>query len=151
MPIIDLSFQLIGSTIPLDHGYALFSALNRVVPRLHGDKQVGVHPIRGRQSAKGVLALIDGSRLRLRLPSEEIAPYIAVAGQLLNLEGHHMRAGIPRVEGLTPAANLAARLAARQRQASVQQGRQAAAANGGSYQRKHARRSLMLRRPGGPN
>jgi hypothetical protein len=34
MPIIDLSFLLVGTTFPLDHGYPLFSALCRVVPAL---------------------------------------------------------------------------------------------------------------------
>ncbi len=53
MAVIDLSFVLVGATIPLDHGYALFSALCRIVPELHGDRGVGVHPIRGRQSAPG--------------------------------------------------------------------------------------------------
>jgi CRISPR-associated protein Cas6 len=110
MPVIDLSFELKKTTIPLDHGYSLFSALNRIVPALHGDRRIGVHPIRGHQSAPGVLSLTEGSRLRIRLPSEEIAPFIAVAGQSLNLEGHHVRVGIPRVDVLVPAANLAARL-----------------------------------------
>jgi CRISPR-associated protein Cas6 len=110
MPVIDLSFELVGTTIPLDHGYSLFSALCQIVPALHGDRRVGVRPIRGRQSAPGLLNLIDGSRLKIRLPSEELAPFIAVAGQVLDLEGHHVRVGIPRVENLTPAANLAARL-----------------------------------------
>ena len=74
MPVVDLSFVLEGTTIPLDHGYSLFSALSRIVPELHGDRRIGVHPIRGRQSAPGVLSMIDGSRLKLRLLSEEIAP-----------------------------------------------------------------------------
>ncbi len=110
MPVIDLSFLLVGSTISLDHGYALFSAICRIVPDLHGDRRVGVHPIHGRQSAPGVLSLTERSRLKLRLPSEEIAPYIALAGKELDLEGHCLRVGIPRVESLMPAANLAARL-----------------------------------------
>ena len=41
---------------------------------------------------------------------EGLAPYIAIAGQKLDLEGHRLRVGIPRVEALVPAANLAARL-----------------------------------------
>ena len=110
MPVMDLSFVLVGATIPLDHGYCLFSALSRIVPAMHGDRRIGVHPIRGRQSAPRVLSLTDGSRLKIRLPSEELAPYIAVAGQELELEGHRVRVGIPRVEALTPSANLAARL-----------------------------------------
>jgi len=86
MPVIDLSFVLVGTTIPLDHGYALSSAICRVVPALHGNRRVGVHPIRGRQTGPGVLTLDDRSRPKLRLPSEEIAPFIALAGQTLDLE-----------------------------------------------------------------
>ena len=56
MPVIDLSFVLVGKAIPLDHGYTLFSAICRVVPDLHGDRRVGIHPIRGRQSGPGLLA-----------------------------------------------------------------------------------------------
>ena len=51
MPTIDLSLAIRGTTIPLDYGYGLFSALCRVVPRLHGDRRVGVHPIRGMRLA----------------------------------------------------------------------------------------------------
>lgn len=110
MAVIDLSFVLVGTTIPLDHGYPLFAALSRIVPALHGDRTVGVHPIRGRQSAPGVLSLTERSRLKVRLPAEEIAPYIAIAGKELDLDGHRIRVGIPQVEALVPAANLAARL-----------------------------------------
>jgi CRISPR-associated protein Cas6 len=110
MPVIDLSFVLVGTTIPLDHGYALFSALCRIVPELHGDTTIGVHPIRGRQTAPGVLSVTEQSRLKIRLPSEGIAPYIAFAGQSLELDGHRVRVGIPQVESLAPAPNLASRL-----------------------------------------
>src|SRR3954447_13723587 len=37
MPVIDLSFVLVGTAIPLDHGYCLFSSICRIVPALHGD------------------------------------------------------------------------------------------------------------------
>jgi hypothetical protein len=79
---------LCETTIPLDQGYPLFSAICQVVPGLHADRGVSAHPIRGRQTAPRVLSLTDHSRLKLRLPSEETAPYIALAGKELNLEGH---------------------------------------------------------------
>jgi CRISPR-associated protein Cas6 len=110
MPVIDLSFVLVGTTIPLDHGYALFSALCRIVPELHGDMKVGIHPIRGRQTAPGVLSLAEGSRLRIRLPAEGIAPYIAIAGKEIELAGHRVHVGIPQVESLVPAASIAFRM-----------------------------------------
>jgi CRISPR-associated protein Cas6 len=110
MPTIDLAFALRGSTIPLDYGYALFGALCRVVPGLHGDRRVGVHPIRGMRLEPRRLTLVPQSRLRLRLPSEEIAPYLALAGSRIELEGDLLSVGIPRVEPLRPAASLEARL-----------------------------------------
>lgn len=110
MPTIDLAFTITGTTIPLDHGYPLYSALCRVVPSLHGDARVGVHPIRGLRTAPGVLSLMPGSRLRIRLPSEGLAPYIALSGTELDLVGHRLFVGVPRVESLVPAPLLASRL-----------------------------------------
>jgi len=110
MPVIDLAFELRGTTIPLDYGYGLFSALCRVVPQLHGDRRIGVHPIRGIRWQPRRLTLVPQSRLRLRLPSEEIAPYLALAGSQIHLDGDILAVGIPRVEPLRPAASLTARL-----------------------------------------
>ena len=110
MPTIDLAFELRGTTIPLDYGYALFAALSRIVPQLHGDRRVGVHPIRGLRLGPRRLTLVPQSRLRLRLPSEEIAPYLALAGSTLDLDGDRLRVGIPRVESLRPAADLTSRI-----------------------------------------
>ena len=110
MPTIDLAFGLTGTAIPLDYGYTLFSALCRVVPGLHGDRRVGVHPIRGLRLQPRRLTLVPQSRLRLRLPSEEVASYLALAGSRLDLDGERVSVGIPRVEPLRPATELTARL-----------------------------------------
>ncbi len=110
MPTIDLAFELSGTTIPLDYGYALFGAISRLVPGIHGDRRVGVHPIRGIHLEPRRLTLVPQSRLRLRLPSEEIAPYLALAGAALDLDGARLRVGIPHVESLRPAANLSSRI-----------------------------------------
>jgi hypothetical protein len=48
MPMVDLAFKLMGTRIPVDHGYALYAAINRLVPELHDAKDIGVHPLRGR-------------------------------------------------------------------------------------------------------
>ncbi len=110
MPIVDLAFALRGTSIPLDYGYALFGALCRVVPDLHGDRRVGVHPIRGVRHEPRRLHLVPRSRLRLRLPSEEIGRFLEVAGRDLDLDGSRLSVGIPRVESLMTAPRLVARL-----------------------------------------
>ena len=108
--MIDLSFEVFGERIPLDYGYALFSAMSRVVPSLHGNRLVGVHPIRGIRREPRVLTLVSASRLRVRLPAEDLVSYIGLAGSDLDLDGFVLRVGIPRVETLVPAASLTSRL-----------------------------------------
>jgi CRISPR-associated protein Cas6 len=108
--IIDLTFVLQGTTIPLDYGYALFGAISRIIPAIHGDRRVGVHPIRGMKLQPGRLTLVPQSRLRLRLPSEEIGPYLPLAGAKLDLDGSVLRIGVPRTEALVPAPVLNSRL-----------------------------------------
>ncbi|WP_337174369.1 type I-MYXAN CRISPR-associated protein Cas6/Cmx6 [Paludisphaera sp.] len=110
MPTIDLSFGLDPGSIPLDHGYALFSALSRIVPGLHGDLGVGVHPIRGRRADAGMLTLDENSRLRIRLPEDRVTPYLALAGRELDLDGLKARVGSPSIVKLASAPNLASRL-----------------------------------------
>jgi hypothetical protein len=96
MPIIDLALSIEGRTIPLDYGYGLFAALCRIVPELHGDRRIGVHPIRGIRHEPKRLTLVPQSRLRLRMPIEEISRYLALVGTEINLDGSRLRLGIPR-------------------------------------------------------
>lgn len=120
---LDLSFALQGDQIPLDHGYPLYGAITRVVPQVHGDRRVGIHPIRGVRRVPARLTLVPQSRLRLRIPGELIGDYLALVGQRLDLDGAPLTVGMPprpgrpggavaavRVEPLRPAAVLASRL-----------------------------------------
>jgi len=47
MPYVDLAFRLTGSNVLVDHGYALYSAISRLLPEIHEAKNIGVHPTRG--------------------------------------------------------------------------------------------------------
>ena len=108
--IINLAFQVAPVTIPIDYGYPLFGAISRLIPAIHGDRRIGVHPIRGMHLEPRRLTLVEASRLRLRLPSEEVASYLALAGATLDLDGSRLTVGIPRVEPLNPMPNLISRL-----------------------------------------
>lgn len=107
---IDLAFRLIGSTVPVDHGYALYSALSRVVPELHNTTSVSVHPIRGVYSGNGDLQLSDSSRLVLRLPDGDIRLYLKLSGKVLDVAGHRLSVGVPEVRRLSPVSRVRARL-----------------------------------------
>lgn len=110
MPCVDLAFKLTGSKIPVDHGYALYSAISRLAPEIHESKNVGVHPIRGTYSGNGELMLRDSSRLVLRLESERIGDFLKLAGKRLEVDSHGLRVGIPEVRILRPPAALYSRL-----------------------------------------
>ncbi|MGE0826499.1 MAG: type I-MYXAN CRISPR-associated protein Cas6/Cmx6 [Candidatus Binatia bacterium] len=110
MPYIDLAFRLTGTTIPVDHGYALYAALSRIVPELHEATELGVQPIRGLYGGDGKLHLADFSRLILRLPDDQIRTYLTLAGKKLEVDGHCLRIGVPEVRLLRPVASLRSRL-----------------------------------------
>jgi hypothetical protein len=40
MAFVDLAFRLTASKVPVDHGYALYSAISRLLPELHGAKNM---------------------------------------------------------------------------------------------------------------
>jgi CRISPR-associated protein Cas6 len=110
MPYVDLAFKLVGSKVPVDHGYALYSAISRILPEIHGAKSIGVHPIRGTYSGNGELVLRDSSRLVLRLESERIGEVLKLAGKRLEISNHNIGVGIPEVRLLRPRASLYSRL-----------------------------------------
>jgi CRISPR-associated protein Cas6 len=110
MPYVDLAFRLTGSKVPVDHGYALYSAISRLLPEIHGARNIGVHPIRGTYSGNGELMLRDSSRLVLRLESERIGDFLKLAGKRLDIGSHSVRVGIPEVRMLRPRASLYSRL-----------------------------------------
>lgn len=110
MPTIDLAFKLMGSRIAVDHGYALFAAVNRLVPALHDAQDIGLHPIRGRFDGNGCLVLSSASRLVIRVPDDRIREFLKLAGKTLEVDGNRFQVGVPEVRMLRPAAALFARL-----------------------------------------
>jgi CRISPR-associated protein Cas6 len=108
--VIDLLFSIRGSAIPADHGYALFSALCRVLPWLHDEEAIGVHTISGQLVGNRQLRLTDRSYLTLRLPASRLSEALPLAGQRLDVEGGTIAVGVPKVRALRPAATLASRL-----------------------------------------
>jgi len=110
MLTIDLAFRLMGTAISVDHGYALYAAINRVVPELHDAKGIGVHPVRGRFDGNGCLLLSPASRLIVRTQDDRIREFLKLAGKTIEVDGHRFRVGVPEVRALRPAAALYARL-----------------------------------------
>ncbi|GBD23901.1 CRISPR-associated endonuclease Cas6 [bacterium HR29] len=113
--VVDVHFRLHGLVgpavlIPADHGYALFGALSRLLPWLHGSPLVGVHPIRGQLVGNRALALTPASTLAFRVPVTVLPGLLPLAGQSIDLEGTVLRVGLPHVRALRPSPVLSSRL-----------------------------------------
>jgi CRISPR-associated protein Cas6 len=108
--MLDVSFPALGPSLPLDHGYPLFSSLARLAPSLHVNPSWGVHPVHGRRSGPSTLALTAASRVVLRLPAEHIAAILPLVGATLDVAGHRLHLGHPQMIPLAPATQLSARL-----------------------------------------
>jgi CRISPR-associated protein Cas6 len=110
MTIVDVSYPLLVSAVPRDHGYLLYAAISRVAPALHEAHWLGIHPLSGRLLDRDSLELGRGGSLRLRLPPERIADVLPLAGANLELAGRTATVGVPTIHPLVPAPSLDARL-----------------------------------------
>jgi CRISPR-associated protein Cas6 len=110
MPYVDLAFRVMGAHLPVDHGYALYAAISRLIPSLHETRDIGVHPVRGRYAGSGLLHLGSSSRVTLRLPHDRVRPFFMLAGRVLDVDGHRIRIGVPEMRVLRGAATLFSRL-----------------------------------------
>lgn len=115
--VVDLAFSLTGwrnggppVTLPADHAYALFAAVCRHLPWVHGSPVVGIHPVRGRLVGERRLVLTPRSVLAFRVPAALIAGLLPLAGQVLDLDGTVLRVGVPSMRALRPAPRLRSRL-----------------------------------------
>lgn len=106
---VDMSFPIRGGTIPRDHGYALYGALSRAIPSIHGADWIAIHGIAAKQEDAN-LTLARAGRLRIRVPSERIGELLALAGTSIEISGRPVEIGAPTVHPLIPAAILDARL-----------------------------------------
>ena len=103
---VDLRFQVFGQSVKVDHGYALFAAISRVLPEFHEAGDIGLRLIRGRYIGNGQLNISPASNLVFRLPVSKVAEYINLVGKTLDLDGHQLRIGVPNSQALVPATAL---------------------------------------------
>jgi CRISPR-associated protein Cas6 len=110
-PTVVVHFPVQGRQLPADHGYALYSAVTRQLPTLHGAPWLGLELLSGVPWREGVIALpTRGAQLRLRIPADRYAAVLPLAGKRLDIAGHPLRLGIPIARPLQPTPSLYARV-----------------------------------------
>ncbi|AQS60190.1 type I-MYXAN CRISPR-associated protein Cas6/Cmx6 [Desulforamulus ferrireducens] len=103
---VDLAFSLIGTEIPADHGYLLFSALSKILPFIHTNKQVAIHPISGKRTENRLMYLNQNSYLTFRVPEKMVSELLQLTGSLISIGDYEVRVGVPHVRKLKPAVSL---------------------------------------------
>lgn len=98
LPYVELSFGVVGQTLPADHGYGLYSAISKICPILHGQEGISIQTITGMPDRRGKIYLTkEKSFLRIRLPysPELISRSLTLAGKQLTIGNHRISLGIP--------------------------------------------------------
>lgn len=111
--IVDVTFSIHGSIIPIDHNYYVYAALSNAIPDFHSHNfLLRFAPIACQHYAErlGIIRDSGGTSLHLRVPLTHIVPTVKMAFTKLNLGGYSIRLGSPSVTALRPAERLMARI-----------------------------------------
>jgi CRISPR-associated protein Cas6 len=112
VPYVELSFGVVGETLPADHGYGLYSAISKQCSDLHNLPGLAINTISGKPNNEKQIELTETSRLRLRCPSSAIMHVLSLSGKSLGLGSHHVRLGDPKIFQVRAYSELKARLVA---------------------------------------
>jgi CRISPR-associated protein Cas6 len=111
--IVDCKLDVKGDLLHIDHAYELFSALSRKQTILHDPSlKIGIFGINGSLDRKNktILHLSDKSKLRLRLPIQDIGIVYRLEGQSLIVGNHELQLGEVKISLLNPLPTLTSRL-----------------------------------------
>lgn len=109
-PFVELHFPVKGNSLPADHGYALFAACVHHNPVIRQQQTLSILTIPGFPNKQGKILLTKDSHLRIRTPVTQIPLIYGLAGKSLNLGGHEIKIGIPKIFMLKPASELKSRI-----------------------------------------
>ena len=107
-PYIELAFPVMGQSLPIDHGYQLYSALKHRLMQLKDWDDISIKTISGKLdcATRNQLNLTERSKLLIRLPSEKVSFVYSFSGKSLTIGKHKIRLGIPEMNLLQPRSRL---------------------------------------------
>jgi CRISPR-associated protein Cas6 len=106
--VVDVAFDLEGTSLPSDHAWALLLAIEARLPWLPGEALAGVHPLRAVPTAYGVVLLAQRAKLVLRLPEARRHEALHLQDTHLDVGGSTLRVGAGAARALRPSATLSA-------------------------------------------
>ena len=116
---VDVAFGLPGGRLPIDHAYALFSAISAVLPWLADEAGARVHQVHTAATGSGWMRPEDATgdelhlsrrtKLKLRVPRRRAEDTLVLSGQVMDVAGYPLTPGSGKVVALMPASTLLAR------------------------------------------
>ena len=109
MVCIELRFPVIGKALLSDHGYAMYSAISKIVPEAHQADWLALETVPGTARGDGRIHINERAKLRMRMPQERLPLMLQLAGKSLDVDGYQLRLGVPQTFLLKPSPSLYAR------------------------------------------
>ena len=106
--MIDLQFDLIGTTIPADNAQLLSDALLKRLPWLGEHAGAGIQHLKGAETNSGDVTLNINRRTKLfmRVPKARVDDLQVLRGQSLDLMGHSLQIGSFKTRAFSPFAHI---------------------------------------------
>jgi len=106
--MIDLQFDLVGTTIPADNAQLLADALRRLLPWLDEEAGTGIQHLKGAETNKGdaTLNINRRTKLFLRVPKARVDDMQQLVGQTLDIAGHSLQIGSFKTREFSPFTNI---------------------------------------------
>lgn len=103
-PYIELAFPVMGQSLPIDHGYQLYSALKYRLMQLKDWDDISIKTISGKcdRYIRNEINLTDRSELIIRLPAEKVPFVYSFSGKSFTIGKHKIRLGIPEMNFIKP-------------------------------------------------
>jgi CRISPR-associated protein Cas6 len=106
--MIDLQFDLAGTTIPADNALLLSNALTHLLPWLGEDPGTGIQHLKGAETNSGDASLNINRRTKLflRVPKVRVDDMQQLVGKTLDLAGHALQIGSFKTRAFSPFGNI---------------------------------------------
>ena len=117
--VVDVAFRLAGGRLPVDHAFALSTAVGDALPWFARESDARLHQVHTAAAGSGwmrpegapgeLLHLSRRTRLILRLPAQRAGDARALEGRRLDVDGYRLEPGAAKVVPLVAADTLLAR------------------------------------------
>ncbi len=109
--VVDVVFALQGKAIPMDNAYALSKAIEKVLPWVEDDEQLGIHQVFGAESGNGwlrpenteneLLYLSHRQKLTVRVTQQRLNDIQHLTGKTLDVDGYELKVGKSTIRKLS--------------------------------------------------